>query len=73
MWAILFCGAYIWAITSGHDQQIFQIASHFYQKAVDWLEDAEISGIPTKKKTKVVAVPMSISAKSWRRIDVGQR
>lgn len=52
MWAIVFCGAYIWAITSGHDQQIFQIASHFYQKAVDWLEDAEISGIPTKKTQK---------------------
>ena len=52
MWAILFCWGYIWAVTTGHDRQILLIASHFYQQAVDWLEDAEISGIPTKKTQK---------------------
>ena len=48
-WGIVLCGIYIWAVTSGHDQEIFSIASHFYKKTVEWLEDAEISGIPTKK------------------------
>lgn len=52
LWMILLFGAYIWAMTSGHDRMIVDQGKNFYQAIVAWLDDADVD-FQVKQKTKV--------------------
>lgn len=52
LWAILFFGAYIWAMTSGHDRMIIDQGKNIYRAVVVWLDDAEVDFQVKPNKTK---------------------
>lgn len=51
LWMILLLGAYLWAMTSGHDQMIIDQGKTIYNAVVAWLDDAEIDFQTKQKKT----------------------
>jgi hypothetical protein len=50
---ILFFGAYVWVMTSGHDQMVLEQGKNIYQALVSWFDDAEIDfQVKEKHKSK---------------------
>jgi hypothetical protein len=54
LWMIMLFGAYIWVMTSGHDDLVLETGKWAYRQVVDWFEDAEVDfqikqEIPKKK------------------------
>lgn len=56
LWMIFLFGAYMWMMTSGHDQMVIDQSKNLYRAVVAWFDDAEVdfqvSGAQ-KSKTKV--------------------
>jgi hypothetical protein len=48
---VLFFSAYIWVMTSGHEDLLFQQAKSFYKAIVAWFDDADVD-FQVKKETK---------------------
>ncbi|MGB7978929.1 MAG: hypothetical protein WCF19_07215 [Chlamydiales bacterium] len=42
LWAILLFGAYLWAMTSGHDRMLIEQGKNLYRAVIVWLDDAEV-------------------------------
>lgn len=42
LWMILLFGAYVWAMTSGHDRFILEQGRTIYQAVVTWFDDADV-------------------------------
>jgi hypothetical protein len=52
LWMLLLLGAYLWAMTSGHDQLIIEQGKNIYKAIVTWLDDAEVDYQVKQKNTK---------------------
>lgn len=52
LWMILLLGAYLWAMTSGHDQMILEQGKNICKAVVAWLDDAEVDFQVKQKETK---------------------
>lgn len=53
LWTILFFGAYVWIMTSGHDRMLLEQGKNIYRALVSWLDDAEIDfQVEQKQKAK---------------------
>jgi hypothetical protein len=52
LWMIFLFGAYVWAMTSGHDQMIMSQGKNIYQAIVAWFDDAEIDFQVKPQKVK---------------------
>ncbi len=42
LWAILFFSAYVWVMTSGHQQMVLEQGKALYHSFMAWFDDAEI-------------------------------
>ncbi len=42
LWMLLFFGAYVWVMTSGHDRFLFEQGKSAFQALVSWFDDAEV-------------------------------
>lgn len=55
-WIILLLFAYIWVVSSGHEQFVLDQSKRVYQTLASWLEDADVDfqvqqkSDPVKKK-----------------------
>ena len=56
LWMILLFGAYVWAITSGHDHAILEKGKWAYETLVAWFDDADldfqVSQVKQKEKVR---------------------
>lgn len=53
LWLIFFFGAYLWVMSSGHDQFVIQQGKNMYKALVSWFDDAEVDfQIQKTKKIK---------------------
>jgi len=55
-WLIVLAGAYLWILTSGHDQFVFEKGKAFYNSIAKWIEDADadfqLKDVKVKKKSR---------------------
>ena len=51
-WLIILFGAYIWVLTSGHDDMILEKGKEAYQALVSWFDGAEVDFQLKKSHTK---------------------
>ncbi|HEY4254742.1 MAG TPA: hypothetical protein VGM34_00150 [Chlamydiales bacterium] len=58
-WLFFFLGAYLWTITSGHDEFFLEQGKAIYQRLVHWFDDADVDfqvhatkPIPRKKERR---------------------
>lgn len=42
LWMIFLFGAYIWAMTSGHDRMLVEQGKNLVQSLIAWFDDAEV-------------------------------
>lgn len=42
LWTILLFAAYVWVMSSGHDQIIMRQGKYLYNALVSWFDDAEV-------------------------------
>lgn len=53
LWMILLLGAYVWAMTSGHDRFILDQGRMVFNALVAWFDDADVDfQIKQKQKAK---------------------
>lgn len=52
LWMFLFLGAYIWLVTSGHDEFVLNQGKSIYKAIVSWFDDAEVDFQLKKEKIK---------------------
>lgn len=52
LWLVVLFGAYVWIMTSGHEQFVLQQIKSVYQAVVDWFHDAEVD-YQTQQKQKL--------------------
>ena len=52
LWMIFLFGAYIWVISSGHEELIFDQGRAVYRAIVTWLDDADVDFQVKKSKNK---------------------
>ena len=50
LWMIFLFGAYIWVISSGHEEFIFDQGRAVYRAAISWLDGAEVDFQVKKSK-----------------------
>lgn len=51
LWVIFLFGAYVWVMTSGHDQILIEQGKNLYNALVSWFDDAEVD-FQVSQKTK---------------------
>ncbi len=55
-WLIVLVGAYLWVLTSGHDQFVFERGKAIYSNIAKWIEDADadfqLKNVKSKKKSR---------------------
>lgn len=51
LWMIVLFGAYVWAMTSGHEQLIMEKGKWALQTLIAWFDDAEVD-FQVKQKHK---------------------
>jgi hypothetical protein len=51
LWMIILFGAYVWVMTSGHDQMLISQGKKIFQAFVSWFDDAEVD-FQTKNESK---------------------
>jgi hypothetical protein len=53
-WLIILMGAYLWVLTSGHDQFVLEKGKGIYETVAKWIEgaDADFQLKNTKQKKK---------------------
>jgi hypothetical protein len=55
-WLIIFCGAYLWILTSGHDQFVLEKGKAIYSTIAKWIEgadaDFQLKNVQPKKKSR---------------------
>lgn len=49
---ILLLGGYVWLVTSGHDDFVYEQGKAVYKAVVAWFEDAEVDFQLRKEKIK---------------------
>jgi len=52
LWMILFFGAYVWVMTSGHDRFLYAQGRMICKAFVSWFDDAEVDFQLKKEKNK---------------------
>lgn len=54
LWMLLFFGAYLWSMTSGHDRMIIDQGKNVFNALVAWFDEADVDFQvkPSKNKAK---------------------
>jgi hypothetical protein len=52
LWMILCLGAYLWLVTSGHDEFVLRQGQAVYEAFISWFDDAEMDFQLKKEKVK---------------------
>lgn len=52
LWMVFLFGAYVWVMTSGHDQLVIDQGKNIYRAVVTWLDDADVDFQISGKKPK---------------------